>query len=57
MSNSTVEQKENSECKSEKKPGFFGRIFQKMDASMKAKAEAKGESCCGGDDSKGGKCC
>lgn len=41
-----------------KKPGFFGRILQKIDASMKQKAEQKSKSdCCGGDNSKGGKCC
>ncbi len=43
---------------SEKKPGVFGRIFQKLDDSMKQKADEKSqESCCGGKDDKGGKCC
>jgi hypothetical protein len=42
---------------SEKKPGFFSRIFQKLDSSLKQKAEAKeGQSCCKGG-GKGGSCC
>ncbi|MFP4157980.1 MAG: hypothetical protein ACLFU4_10215 [Opitutales bacterium] len=41
-----------------KTPGFFGRIFTKLDDSMKQKAEEKSpESCCGGKDDKGNKCC
>jgi hypothetical protein len=53
------EQTVTPEPKTEKKPGFFGRIFQKLDNSMKQKAEEKSQqgSCCGGSDSKGGKCC
>jgi hypothetical protein len=47
-------------AKEEKQPGLFGRIFQKLDESMKQKAQTKAEqgSCCGssGKD-KGGKCC
>jgi len=41
------------------KPGFFKRIFTKMDDAMKAKADEKSQSnCCGGDaKGKGGKCC
>lgn len=40
------------------KAGFFARIFSSIDEKMKAKADEKaGEDCCGGDDSKGGKCC
>lgn len=47
------------------KKGFFGRMFDKLDASMKAKAEQeakKGGCCCGcGDESSekkdGSKCC
>ncbi len=41
------------------KPGFFTRIFTKMDSAMKAKADnAAKNSCCGGDkNDKGGKCC
>jgi hypothetical protein len=42
------------------KPGFFQRIFTKMDSAMKDKADAqaKNSSCCSEDDKgKGGKCC
>ena len=41
------------------KPGFFGRIFQKLDDSMKQKATKPSHQggCCGGKDDKGGKCC
>lgn len=43
----------------EKKPGgFFSRVFQKLDDSMKQKADERAQqSCCGGDQGKGGKCC
>ena len=57
MSNTTENQ---TQSQSEKKePGFFGRIVQKLDDSMKQKAEQKAEqgTCCGGNDGKGGKCC
>jgi hypothetical protein len=48
-----------SSQQTEKQPGLFGRIFKKLDDSMKAKADEKSQkSCCGGDDDgKGGKCC
>lgn len=48
-----------TESANEKKPGFFGRMMQKLDESLKQKAEEKAEedSCCSGKDSKGGKCC
>jgi len=43
------------------KPGFFQRVFTKIDAVMKEKAEAKANSCCCSGDGKGkdkgGKCC
>lgn len=41
------------------KPGFFGRLLQKLDTAMKRKADAKAptSSCCGGKSGKGGKCC
>jgi len=44
---------------STEKPGFFTRIFSKMDSAMKEKADAKAQnsSCCSGKDSKGNKCC
>lgn len=42
----------------EAKPGFFKRIFTKLDESMKEKADSKAQnSCCGDGDDKGGKCC
>ncbi len=43
----------------ESKPGFFTRIFTKMDSAMKQKAEEKAKSgcCCGDKNDKGGKCC
>jgi len=55
----TKTENENSSQQMEKQPGLFGRIFKKLDDSMKAKADEKSqESCCGGDDDgKGGKCC
>lgn len=43
------------------KPGFFKRIVDKVDASMKKKADEKTlqSGCCGSEESdgKGGKCC
>jgi len=46
---------------SEKQPGFFKRIVQKLDDSLKKKSEktSKQSSCCGGNSrkGKGGKCC
>jgi hypothetical protein len=54
--NNNISQNEATEA--EKKPGLFGRIFQKLDNSMKQKADEKSQqSCCGGKDDKGGKCC
>jgi len=48
-----------TETSKEKKAGFFGKIFEKLDASMKQKADEKSQkgSSCGGGDGKGGKCC
>ena len=47
-------------CESEepqKKPGFFERMFNKLDEKVKAKAEEQqSKGCCGGDDGKGGGC-
>ena len=41
------------------KQGWMARLVEKLDASMKAKAEIKSQSsCCCADDGKGGgKCC
>lgn len=54
----TTEKKTQSQS-AKKEPGFFGRIVQKLDDSMKQKAEEKSGqgTCCGGNDGKGGKCC
>lgn len=36
-----------------KKPGFFGRLFARLDNSLKQKAEEKGGSCCCSSDEDG----
>jgi hypothetical protein len=58
MSETKTEKTETNQT-AEKQPGLFGRIFKKLDASMKQKADANSQQgCCGGDDDgKGGKCC
>ncbi|MCH6255075.1 hypothetical protein MLD52_00845 [Puniceicoccaceae bacterium K14] len=58
MKEESVKKESPVVSKIEKKPGLFGRLFQKLDNSMKEKADEKAEqgSCCG-DDGKGGKCC
>lgn len=49
------------QTKSTQKPGFFKRIVDKLDSSLKEKADAKSEQpCCGSSaraKGKGGKCC
>lgn len=59
MKESTTKPTDQPSSKTEKKPGFFGRMVQKLDDSMKQKAEEKAQpgSCCGGGDGKGDKCC
>jgi len=59
MKEEPVQKDPTSSAKPEKKPGFFGAIFQKLDDRMKQKAEEKvaAGSCCSGKDSKGKKCC
>lgn len=61
MSNATSEEKELSKPAEveEKKSSLFGRFFQKLDDSMKQKADeqAKQDSGCCGTDSNGNKCC
>tara|TARA_B100000941_G_C28219189_1_gene405830 strand:- start:321 stop:488 length:168 start_codon:yes stop_codon:yes gene_type:complete len=49
----------NSQAKTEDRPGFFKRMVIKLDSSMKAKADAKAEEpcCSSSDDKKNGKCC
>jgi hypothetical protein len=40
------------------KEGFWKKIIDRVDRSLKAKADAKAEQgCCGGDKGKGGSCC
>lgn len=58
-SNETKTENPAANASTEKPPGLFGRIFKKLDDSMKQKADEKSrQSCCGGDDDgKGGKCC
>lgn len=41
----------------EKQPGFFQRMLQKLDQSLKQKADEKSQESCCGTDSKGDKCC
>jgi len=59
---STTEETKTESCcsssETEKKPGFFSRLVQKIDGSLKQKAEQKSQDgdCCGGS-GKGGKCC
>jgi hypothetical protein len=55
-----TENKEQKPTLPERKPGgLFSRLFDKLDSSMKEKADKKtAESCCSGkDDKKGGGCC
>jgi len=57
MSETTTQKNDPAASETEKKPGFFSRMLQKLDNSMKQKAEkSQQSSCCSGDD-KGGKCC
>ena len=50
-----------TQTETREKPGFFKRLFNRIDQTMKEKAEkqaSEGSSCCSGDDKdKGGKCC
>lgn len=59
MSEQVTKQPDQGKNEPEKKSGFFGRMVQKLDSSMKQKAKEKSQQggCCGGGDSKGGKCC
>lgn len=59
MNETESKQPETQTSGPEEKPGLFGRIVQKLDSSMKLKAEEKSKqgSCCGGSDDKGNKCC
>jgi|GEM_PF-2410689 len=55
--------KEESHCAAPRtsKPGFFKRLVDKLDRSLKSKADSRAQqsSCCGSanDDGKGKKCC
>ncbi|MGC9450451.1 MAG: hypothetical protein ACP5I4_03305 [Oceanipulchritudo sp.] len=55
----TTETSQKHENESREKPGFFKRLFKKLDASMKEKAEKQAEEgcCCDSGKDKGGKCC
>jgi len=59
MSNTPEIKRQATEpTKEQKEPGFLGRLFRKLDDSMKRKAKAGKGSCCGGSsDGKGGKPC
>ncbi|MFW5882775.1 MAG: hypothetical protein ACOCVG_00240 [Verrucomicrobiota bacterium] len=50
----TTEETKCCESSETKKPGFFGRLFAKLDASLKEKAESKR---CGCGDTKDEECC
>ena len=54
-----TENKEQKPSLPERKIGLFSRLFDKLDSSMKEKADKKAaDSCCGGKDGKkGGGCC
>lgn len=58
MSEPKIKTLTQAPAEAEKKPGLFKRFVQKLDDSMKQKAEEKAQqgSCCGGG-GKGGKCC
>ncbi len=53
---STETEKKHTPTEEKPKQGFFSRFFTRIDSAMKAKAESKGSSCCGGGKS-GDKCC
>lgn len=55
----TTQQTETNPQAAKKQSGFIGRLFEKLDKSMKQKADEKSResSCCGSSDGKGGKCC
>ena len=56
---STNEKPAQADETTEPKPGFFTRIFTKIDTAMKTRAdEASKQACCSSDKKgKGGKCC
>jgi hypothetical protein len=59
MNQTNSKHHQSSPASTDKKPGFIGKIFQKLDAAMKQKADEKSQqnSCCGQGNNKGGKCC
>jgi len=59
MNKATAPEPDKNSTATKEQPGFFGRILQKLDNTLKQKAEEKSgeDSCCGGSDNKGGKCC
>ena len=56
--NKAIKDLKPAESQAQAQPGFFARMFTKLDNSMKAKADEKAQnSCCSGSNGKGGKCC
>lgn len=56
----TPPQKKTEGSAEKQNTGLLRRMFLKLDASMKSKADEKyklGGGCCGPDDKGGGKCC
>lgn len=57
----TSKQSQAQDSGASKKPGFFQRIFQKLDEKMKAKAEEQADCCCCEDkaqsEKKSDRCC
>jgi hypothetical protein len=54
---STTAKETPSTPSTEHKPGLFKRLYEKLDARMKAKAEAAEDCCCSEDDKTSGKKC
>jgi len=59
MNNTQPESSATEAPVAQKKPGFFGRILEKVDNSMKHKAALKAEQgcCCKNKDESGDQCC
>ena len=56
--NETNSDKPKPAAQSDTKPGFFQRMFSKLDQSMKEQADKQAKSsCCSKDSKKGSKCC
>jgi|GEM_PF-4171178 len=57
MSESRTKDEAPPENADEKKSRFLGRLFEKLDESLKRKAGEQADRKCGGSGGKGGKCC